>query len=153
MNTDNRIVKQFIKSFEVAKKKNWDKIYVGVDIHDTIMMSTYTIEMSSVHYPYAKEVLQLLSEDKGICLILWTSTLPHLNAEYVKKFKDDNIHFDYVNENPEVANSDFADFVTKLYFNVGLDDKFGFIPEVDLVEIHEYLLNRKNEKQETVPTS
>lgn len=37
----NRIVRQFDKSFKLLenkREKGWDKIYVGVDIHETTMI-------------------------------------------------------------------------------------------------------------------
>lgn len=33
----------------------------------------------------------------------------------------------------------FQDFSEKLYFNVGIDDKFGFDPETDWTEVIEAL--------------
>ena len=50
-----------------------------------------------------------------------------------------DIHFDYANENPEVGNTSFQNFEVKLYFNVGIDDKFGFEPETDWVKVIEVL--------------
>ena len=42
-------------------------------------------------------------------------------------------------ENPEVGNTSFQNFEVKLYFNVGIDDKFGFEPETDWVKVIEVL--------------
>ena len=56
-----------------------------------------------------------------------------------RRFAGDGIHFDYINENPEVGNSSFQDFSVKLYFNVGIDDKFGFDPGTDWVKVIEAL--------------
>ena len=41
------------------------------------------------------------------------------------------VKFDYVNSNPEVGATDILDPSEKLYFNVGIDDKFGFEPDTD----------------------
>ena len=50
-------------------------------------------------------------------------------------FKNNKIHFDYVNENPEVIRQETdpvsLDLSEKFYFNVGFDDKFGFDPDTD----------------------
>ena len=47
------------KAFEVAfkrkKEKNWEKIYVVVDIHDTILRACYENEETYDYYPYARE--------------------------------------------------------------------------------------------------
>ena len=55
------------------------------------------------------------------------------------RFAEEGIHFDYANENPEVGNTSFQDFEVKLYFNVGIDDKFGFEPEADWIKVIEVL--------------
>ena len=60
-------------------------------------------------------------------------------AEYRALFAEEGIHFDYANENPEVGNTSFQNFEVKLYFNVGIDDKFGFEPETDWVKVIEVL--------------
>ena len=43
------------------------------------------------------------------------------------------------NENPEVGNTSFQNFEVKPYFNVGIDDKFGYEPETDWVKVIEVL--------------
>ena len=57
--------------------------------------------------------------------------------EYRAHFAEEGIHFDYANENPEVGNTSFQNFEAKLYFNVGIDDKFGFEPETDWIKVIE----------------
>ena len=85
------------KAFEVAfkrkKEMNWEKIYVVVDIHDTILRACYENEETFDYYPYAREALQLMTQN----------------------------------------------FEVKLYFNVGIDDKFGFEAETDWVKVIEVL--------------
>lgn len=64
------------KAFEVAfnrkKEKNWEKIYVVVDIHDTILRACYENEETYSYYPYAREALQLMTNRDDICMILWS---------------------------------------------------------------------------------
>jgi hypothetical protein len=141
----NRIVNTFEKAFQTAKKKNWDKIYIAVDLHETALLPTWQKEISTEYYPYAKESLKLMSGMNDICMILWSCSLPHINKEYFDFFKNDGINFDYINENPECKSTDYADFETKLYFSVGLDDKFGFDPNKDWEEIYYYLVDIKSE--------
>ena len=108
------IEKAFASAFRRKREKAWDKIYVVVDIHDTILHACYENEETYEYLPYAKQALQLPSLRDGIL-------------------------FDYVNENPEVGNSSFQDFNAKLYFNIGIDDKFGFDPETDWLKVIEEL--------------
>jgi len=50
---------------------------------------------------------------------------------YLEHFKENGIFFDYVNENPEYENLSFACFDTKFYYDIGIDDKFGFDANID----------------------
>jgi len=140
----NRIVKTFEKAYVTAKRKSWDRLYVAVDLHETALKPTWQKEISKEYYPFAKEVLQVLSDRKDICLILWSCSLPELNKEYFEFFKQDGINFDYINENPEVGSTEYADFETKLYFSLGLDDKFGFDPDEDWEPLFNYLQDKQN---------
>ena len=60
------------KAFEVAfnrkNEKNWEKIYVVVDIHDTILRACYENEETFDYYPYAREALQLMTTCIGVIL-------------------------------------------------------------------------------------
>ena len=131
------IAKAFEAAFRRKREKGWDKIYVVVDIHDTILRACYEAEETYNYLPYAKSALQLLSTRDDICLILWSGCYPERLEVYQQRFAQDGIHFDYINENPEVGNSVFQNFDKKLYFNVGIDDKFGFDPETDWVRVME----------------
>lgn len=125
------IKKSFDAAFVRMREKNWEKIYVVVDIHDTILRACYDDEETYDYLPSAKEALQMMSLRKDICLILWSSCHPDKLVEYAQHFLDDGIRFDYINENPEVENTRLQNFEEKLYMNVGLDDKFGFDGETD----------------------
>ncbi|MBR4136248.1 MAG: hypothetical protein IKU03_07570 [Bacteroidales bacterium] len=133
------ITNAFRNAFERKMEKNWDKIYVLVDIHDTILKACYEHVESYDYFPMAKEALQELSARQDICLILWSSCYPEKLDSYLGKFEHDGIHFDYVNLNPEVVNTSLACFDDKLYFNVGIDDKFGFDADADWAEVLEVL--------------
>lgn len=137
------IVKAFKSAFKRGKEKHWEYIYVMVDIHGTVFVPSYYNKEEYKYYPYAYDVLNILSEREEVKLILWTSSTQDSIDKYIEKFKSDNIKFDYVNENPEiVANENdpaSVDFSSKFYFNVGIDDKFGFDPETDWEEILKYI--------------
>jgi hypothetical protein len=131
------ISKAFEAAFRRKREKAWDKIYIVVDIHDTILHACYENEETYDYLPYARQALQVLSSRDDVCLILWSGCYPERLEAYCENFARDGIHFDYVNENPEVGNSSFQDFSTKFYFNVGIDNKFGFDPETDWVKVIE----------------
>lgn len=121
--------KLFLETFKLKRKKNWDKIYIAVDIHGVILVPNYkTGEICTEFYPLAKDTLVKLSRRKDIELILYTCSYSHEIEQYKKLFSDNKINFKYVNENPEVENNGYGDFTKKFYFNILLDDKAGFVP-------------------------
>ena len=129
----------FRNAFQRKQEKGWEKIYVIVDIHDTIVRACYDKTEAYDFFPGAKEALQIMSSRDDICLILWSGSPIEVLEKYQKRFAADSIHFEYLNENPEVENSAFQNFDKKLYFNVGIDDRFGFDPETDWEQVIEAL--------------
>ncbi len=91
------IIYAFQNAFERKIEKQWDKIYVLVDIHDTIFKACYEQTECYVYFPNAKEALQVLTRRHDTCLILWSSCYPEKLDTYLEKFEHDGIHFDYVN--------------------------------------------------------
>lgn len=137
------IIKAFEQAFKRSKEKNWDYIYVLVDIHGTIFKPSYYDIEKYEYYPCAKAVLQLLTAIPKIKLILWTSSYTNIINQYLHVMEKDYIRFDYINRNDEVKDTDIQYFGDKLYFNVGLDDKFGFNPEKDWEEILDYFSKKQ----------
>lgn len=133
------IINSFERALEKSIKRCWDRIYILVDIHETIFKPTYTKEEKYEWYPMAKETLQLMSETEGLILILWSSSYDEVLKKYQEVFRENGIRFDYVNENPEVSNNRLSCFDKKLYFNVGIDDKCGFTGDEDWVYLYAYL--------------
>lgn len=131
----------FDRAFARMRRRNWEKIYVLVDIHDTIFKASYYDKEEHQWYPFAKEALQIMSYANNISLILWTSSYRDvIEKEYGEVFKENSIKFDYININPETKNNDLSCFDEKTYFNVGIDDKFGFDAETDWEEVYNYLV-------------
>src|SRR5687768_13508078 len=98
------VTRAISNSFQAARSKNWPKLYWAIDIHGTLLHPTYQAGIISTEfYPHARAVMRLLSERTDIVLILYTCSYPEEIAQYVEYFKDHGIHFDYVNENPEVC--------------------------------------------------
>jgi len=133
------IIKTFDKAFSKMKEKNWDKIYVLVDVHDTLMKGLHQKNEQYLWYEWSLIALKMLSMRDDVSLILWTGS----HDESIKKIKSilekKGIKIDYVNENPEAEDNEFYCNANKIYFNVGIDDRFGFEPENDWKPIVEYL--------------
>ena len=66
----------------------------------------------------------------------WSSCYQDKLEMYRKHFEDNDIYFDYINENPECNNSNYACFDNKFYFDIGIDDRFGFDAKNDWVELY-----------------
>jgi hypothetical protein len=134
------IEKSFDGAFKRMKDRNWEKIYVLVDIHDTVFEACYHEKEEYKWYPFAKEALEIMSHAQQISLILWTSTYKNVINDYVEYFKTNGIRFDYINRNTETENTSLSCFDEKTYFNVGIDDKFGFEAETDWEILYNYLV-------------
>ncbi len=135
------VTKAIIKAFQRKKDRNWDKTYWGFDIHETIILPNWSeVDIPITFYPHAKEVLQLISAKKDIICILFTCSHPNEIKVYEKLFKENDIHFDYVNENPEVHGVKYGYYEKKPYFNVLFEDKAGFDPLEDWQKVKEVFL-------------
>ena len=134
------IIGAFEAAFNRAKEKNWDYIVVLVDIHDTIFKGTYSKEENYEYLGKAKETLQLMTRMPNIKMILWSSSYSYKLRDYIIHMSWDDIEFDAINENIEgIENTELACFDKKLYFNVGIDNAFGFDAERDWNKIYNYL--------------
>jgi hypothetical protein len=126
-----------------AKERNWSKTYWAFDIHGTILKSNFKRdEISTEFYPGAIEVMQMLGKRKDIVKILYTCSYPNEIEQYITYFKKHDIHFDYVNTNPEVADGGYGYYQDKFYFNVLMDDKAGFDGETDWLEIKKIITQK-----------
>ena len=132
------IIRAFEAAFYRAKENNWDYIVVLVDIHDTIFKATYSKEENYEYIGKAKDALQVMSARKDIKIILWSSTFNKI--QYILQLDKDNIIVDAFNRNIDgIENTGIACFDEKPYFNVGIDNAFGFEPERDWDDIYNYL--------------
>lgn len=132
------IIRAFEAAFYRAKENNWDYIVVLVDIHDTIFKATYSKEDNYEYIGKAKDALQVMSARKDIKIILWSSTFSKI--QYILRLDKDNIIVDTFNRNIDgIENTEIACFDEKPYFNVGIDNAFGFDPERDWDDIYHYL--------------
>lgn len=122
------------KTFDKARSRGWDRVYWAVDIHDTVMPSSY--DGMSPLYEEAEGVLKYLSEREDCVLILFSCLTSEDEDKYLRYFESKGIHFDYVNENPEIENTSYASFDKKFYTNFYLDDKAGFDYQFDWNSIY-----------------
>ena len=122
------------QQINVMHNRNWDRIYIAIDLHGTMMPSTYSNDEYGEYklYKNAEEVLKWMSDCVNIRLILFTSSHPDSKADFIYNvYHRYGISFDYHNGNPEAQNTDTGDFSEKFYYNVLLDDKAGFSPLED----------------------
>lgn len=145
------IEKAFWNAWDRMRAKNWEHLYILVDVHGVLMEPDYT-KPSSYIYPQCVNVLRQLSEDPRYKLILWTCSRKRDIEKYRHMFEALEIKFDWVNENPEVQHVDaLGDYTAKLYANLILDDKAGFDPEEDwriLERIYNNALEMENDEQQ-----
>jgi hypothetical protein len=131
-----------INHFEYKEKRGWDKTYWFFDIHGTILKPNYQYgKIPKEFYPHAKEAMQLISKLYDVCMVLYTCSHPHEIEQYLEFFKENNINFHYVNENPEVVTdlNGYGCYDKKPYINVLFEDKAGFNPETEWLEVLELL--------------
>ena len=135
------IIGPFEAAFYRAKKNDWDYIVVLVDIHDTIFKACWDKPENYKYLGKAKEALQLMTRMPNIKMILWSSSYSEKLRDYRMHMLWDDIEFDAINENIEgIENTKLACFDKKLYFNVGIDNAFGFEPKKDWNNIYNYLI-------------
>lgn len=144
------ITKAITNCLQHASIKGWAKTYWAFDIHGTMLYPTFQSGVLSTRfYPYVQEVMQLLSKRSDIVLILYTCSYPHEIVEYLKYFERHGIHFEYVNENPDVCAGAYGHYDRKFYFNILFEDKAGFDPLTDWKLVYDLLLAQKLQPKNT----
>jgi len=136
------IINAYKNAIDKAKERNWNKIFVFSDIHDTIIRPNYKAgDIPTEFFPFAKEALQMISKRKDMALGLYTCSHPHEINEYLSFFNSNGINFEHVNENKEVKTvpTGYGCYDKKPYFNILMEDKAGFDPDNDWELIIEFL--------------
>ena len=132
------------RCFSNARKRQWDKVYFAIDIHETIIVPNYQYgNIPTEFYPHAKETLQMLTKRKDVELIIFTCSHPEEIEQYQKLFKEHNISFKFINENPEVPTqkNGYGCYDSKFYFNVLFEDKAGFLAEKEWIYVKTFMSN------------
>lgn len=130
------------RAFTKGRSRGWDRIYVAVDIHDTMVGANYSKEIPTEFYDNAKRILQYLTKRRDVVLLLFTCSHPPEIEKYLKFFEGEGIIFKYANENPDVKTDThgYGNYDKKMYFDVILEDKGGFEPESDWIVVEETFL-------------
>lgn len=126
-----------VTAYKDKVQRGWDTLYFAVDLHGTIIQRYTGADINP--YDHALKVLRALSAMPDIVLILFTSTSREQLEPFYKWCELNSINFPYLNENPECANNKTGDFTSKFYYNVLIDDRAGFDPEMDWIVLLESL--------------
>ncbi len=114
-------------AFHKVQSKNWPFVYFAIDIHDTIFKGTYKKNNEGKQfYPWAKEVLQNLTLNPKVKLIVYTSSHEGPARDVIAWLKEHHIEIFAFNGNPDHTGTDLCDFSKKFYFDILLEDKAGF---------------------------
>jgi hypothetical protein len=136
-------------TWKEIKERQWNRTYWFVDFHNTIAVADYGDPTKMRQFfPFAKDVLQFLSNRQDICLVLWTCSHRDSIQEMLDFLEENDINMDYVNENPECVSDKRVNFSQKPYYNVLLDDRAGFEPEDDWYSLG--LLLEEHYKEENI---
>lgn len=129
----------FEEQFAKMLSRNWDCIYVVVDMHDTVFKSTYANDEELQPFKNSVEVLQMLTKRKDVKLIYWSSSMSNEIIRHLDYLKKRGVHFSCINANTFEKSTSYANFERKFYMNVILDDKAGFDPSEDWDILLNYL--------------
>lgn len=125
-------MKYIASAIKRSDHKRYEYIYWCIDLHSTIITPTYELyDKESLFYPWAIEVLQNLSANEKMKLILWTSSYSDAYENFLERVDNYSICFDFVNDNPDCKSTGLCDFYNKFYFDILLDNKAGFNAKKD----------------------
>lgn len=116
-------------AYRQFEERQWDKIYVALDIHGTVADSDYH-HVSQQLYNIASGPLSEISHLPEVDIILYSCCYPEYYQEYIKLFSRYHVNIAGFNANSAVENTKTGCFDSKFYFNVLIDDKAGFDPSM-----------------------
>lgn len=131
----------FERAFALMERRDWDKITVAVDLHDTVFLPTYSTEMATEFYDLAWDTLRLMTDREDIVMFRYSCITSQAHGFYNNFFKEKGIALyspEYAMDLAGVKSNEYQDFSRKPYFNVLLDDKAGFDPNRDWVHLYHY---------------
>jgi hypothetical protein len=134
------IFKAVKNAYERAAREGWGTIYWAVDLHDTVIMPSYQPGIIGQSYPFALDTLYWLLSFPETGIILWSSMskeeLARHRSVLFEGVADHEVRV-FLNENPDIGATRYANFDQKMYFNMLLDDKAGFDHTTDWQLIQE----------------
>ena len=123
------------RAYNIAKKRDYDTLYWMIDLHGTCLKSNYI----SGNYEFINDDvligLQAIQDQDSSCIIIWSSCHEAAKAPILSFLNEHGIFPDYFNENLEIEDTATGAFGEKFYFNIGIDDKFGFDADTDWMEV------------------
>lgn len=120
------------RTYKEMARRNWDTIYVCVDVHDVILEGKYNrLNVGAAYMPNAIRVLKHWTHKPDVRLILWSCSHEDATSSVLAGLEAEGVKFDFINENPECPDNDLCSFGKKFYSNIILDDKAGFEGETD----------------------
>lgn len=94
--------------------------YIGIDFDGTIVENKFP-QIGEL-LPNAKETIKKFKE-AGYTLVLWTCRTDENLREAEKFLEDNEIEFDYINENPEELKTLYGNDPRKIGVDVFIDDR------------------------------
>lgn len=134
--------KAVLNAYKKKEDRGHPRLFWAIDLHGTIIPSSYSSSETLEFYPGAEECLKLISSFTDHSIILYTCSYIGKMSPVLEWLKEKGIRINYMNENPECKNTAISCFYKKFYFDVLLDDKAGFEPETDWIELYKMLSNR-----------
>lgn len=125
------LIKAIKQAYKTKEEKQWPKLFWAIDLHGVCLNSNYANSNYTFINDKVVEALQLLQQHSENELIIWSSRHDFEKPSILDFFAKNGINIKYFNTNPLVNNTITGDFTQKFYFNILLDDKAGFDPDID----------------------
>jgi hypothetical protein len=122
-------------------ERNWDTVYWAVDLHGVCMKSNYETGKHEFIHQKAIDTLKLISSRPESKIILWSSVHESEKMPIMNLFAEHGIKVFGFNHNSREADTETGSFKEKFYFSVLLDDKAGFDPYCDWVNVYNFMLD------------
>lgn len=138
------LIKVIDKAYSQLEERKWNTIYWCIDLHGTVFKSNYVSQKYEFINDSVLKTLKLISSLPESRIILWSSCYYNEQNKIIRFFRQNKISIFDFNENIDIENTETGMFEEKFYFSIGIDDKFGFEPEIDWDLIYEYLIQKQN---------
>jgi hypothetical protein len=124
------------RAYQTMEKRGWDTIYWAIDLHGVCLKSNYESGKYEWINEHALEGLKTISKRPENNIILWSSVHNEEKESILEFFHTYGIKVCGFNQNPYEQSNEVSCFDEKFYFSVLLDDKAGFDPYYDWVNVN-----------------